>query len=153
MHAVTALDYDWIIPGLAQGSYPEPLRAPYDNGFDVVVFSAMELQPKRFRPPQGKTVILIPMDDTEYSPITLDDDRKLREISRSLARHIRAGRKVLTTCAQGRNRSGLLSALTIVRLGHASPDKAIQLVKRKRNAPSGEALTNIMFERYIRMQR
>ncbi len=149
---MSALDFDWIIPGLGQGSYPEPLIAPYEAGFDVVVFAAEELQPKRFRPPRGKTVILVPMDDTEYSPITYDDDRKLREISRGLARHIRAGRKVLTTCAQGRNRSGLLSALTMVRLGH-DPKKAIQTVKRKRNAPSGEALTNMMFERYILMQR
>lgn len=146
-----SLDFDWIMPNqLAQGSYPQPLRAPYDHGFDVVVFSAMELQPKRFRPPRG-TVILIPMDDTEYSPITWDDHKKLSQISSQLARHVKGGRKVLTTCAQGRNRSGLLSALTMVRLGH-DPKKAIATVKAKRNAPSGEALSNIMFERYILMQ-
>lgn len=145
-----ALDFDWIAPNLAQGAYPRPPLSAYEHGFDVVVFSAMELQPK-LRPPKGKTVFLVPMDDTEYRPITHEDAKKLLDIARKLARHVRGGRKVLTTCAQGRNRSGLLSALTLVKLGHR-PDRAIQMVKSKRRAPSGEALTNIMFERFILMQ-
>lgn len=149
-----ALDYDWIIPGLAQGSYPQPLQAAYDEGFHCVVFCAMELQPTRFRPPHGKSAILIPMDDNEYVPVTLDDAQRLNRIAADCANHIRRGHAVLTTCAQGRNRSGLISALTLWKLRHVrSPADAIKLVKAKRRAPSGEALTNLMFERYILMQR
>jgi protein-tyrosine phosphatase len=143
-----SLDYDWIAPGLAQGSLPRPAAAPFAEGFDVVVFCAMEAQPK-VQPPHGKVAILFPMDDNLYVPVTQEDAQELGKLAQALAQHIRAGRKVLTTCMEGRNRSGLVSALTLLRLGNTTPQRAISLVRSKRTKP---ALTNPMFERYILLQ-
>ena len=146
-----ALDFDWIIPGLAQGSYPKPLRAPFEQGFDVVVFCAMEAQPKRLRPPEGKSYILFPMDDNEYVPVSMDDAVKLNELAATLAAHLRAGKKLLVTCWEGRNRSGLVNALTLMKAARMPAQKAIATVRQKR--PSRDCLTNPMFERYLLLQR
>lgn len=145
-----ALDFDWIIPGLAQGSYPRPLRAPYEQGFDVVVFCAMEKQPKRLQPPEGKSAILFPMDDNLYTPVTLDDAEQLHQLAAKLASYLRGRQNVLVTCREGRNRSGIVSALTLMRYRRMSPEKAIETVRRNRSKP---ALTNPMFERYLLLQR
>ncbi|HEY5657332.1 MAG TPA: dual specificity protein phosphatase family protein [Myxococcota bacterium] len=144
-----ALDFDWIIPGLAQGSYPRPQGAPFDHGFDVIVWCAMEAQPTRLKPPAGKSSILFPMDDNPYVPITQNDARLLHGLADQLAKHVRAGRKVLVTCWEGRNRSGIVSALTLMRLKRMRPETAINTVRKQRRKPS---LTNPMFERYLLLQ-
>jgi hypothetical protein len=67
--------------------------------------------------------------------------RSVRDMGRTCADEVRAGGTVLTTCAEGRNRSGLLSVVTLMWLGFSAQD-AIQAV-RKGRGPT--ALTNPRF--------
>ncbi len=53
--------------------------------------------------------------------------------------------RVLVTCMQGRNRSGLVSALMLIRLG-ATADAAIRSIRRARV----NALTNEQFVLLLR---
>lgn len=139
----SSLEFNWIVPGLAQGSYPLPPAAALDS-FDTVVFAAMEAQP-RVTPPPRKEAILFPLDDNPYIPVSHREAGALRQLATKLARQIRSGRKVLVTCMEGRNRSGLIVGSILIALGHA-PRAAVELVKKRRSRP---ALTNPMFERYL----
>jgi protein-tyrosine phosphatase len=68
--------------------------------------------------------------------------REAFSIAGWLARRIREGRTVLVTCQQGRNRSGLVTALTLVALTGASGNRCARAVKARRHSPYGEALCN-----------
>lgn len=144
-----AHDYHWIIPGLAQGSYPDPPKSAFQT-FDVVVFCAEELQP-RIQPPPGKHMFKLPLDDDIYRPIPPEVSAILHQAAHSIATYLASGNKVLITCAQGVNRSGLMSALTLMYALRMSPRDAIKLIrsKRKTNDPDLYALCNPMFEQYL----
>ena len=58
-----------------------------------------------------------------------------------VARRVRSGERVLVTCAMGRNRSGLVSALALHFLTGISGAEAARLVKARRH----NALTNRYF--------
>ncbi len=60
--------------------------------------------------------------------------------------HWASGRRVLVRCAGGMNRSGLVTAMVLMRGGH-SADEAISLVRRGR---SEQALWNASFVAYLR---
>jgi hypothetical protein len=57
----------------------------------------------------------------------------------------KAGKRVLIRCQAGLNRSGLITALVLIRDGMAAAD-AIELIREKR---AGAALCNITFERWL----
>jgi protein-tyrosine phosphatase len=117
--------YSYLMPGgrLAQGSAP-PLgvRLP----FDVIVLAAMEYQPDL----PGYRVLRAPLDDGP------PPDRATRTVIRGAARrvadHVRAGNRVLVTCWQGRNRSGVIAGLALVDLG-LSGAEAARRIRRTRN--------------------
>jgi len=119
------LDYTYLLPGrLAQGSAPAVgVRVP----FDVIVLAAMEYQPPDL---PGYYVLHIPLDDGPRP------DRKtqayIRDAAREIARLVRMRHRVLITCWQGRNRSGVLSGLALVELG-VPPRTAIRRIRRLRN--------------------
>lgn len=56
-----------------------------------------------------------------------------------------SGRRVLIRCAGGMNRSGLVTALVLLRAGY-SADEAVALIKQRR---SPQALTNPSFLAYL----
>jgi len=58
----------------------------------------------------------------------------------------KSGRKTLVRCQAGWNRSGLLTALILIRDGY-SPEEAIRLIRKKR---SGKALSNEIFAEWLR---
>jgi len=62
--------------------------------------------------------------------------------SDKLASRVRSGRGVLSTCAVGLNRSGLCSALTVMKLSDHGPLSAIALVRAARGH---QALSNPLF--------
>lgn len=62
-----------------------------------------------------------------------------------LANHLRRGRSVLSSCAMGFNRSGLVTALTIIKLGVAPVD-AIRMVRQARG---DRALSNPAFVQMV----
>ena len=102
--------YSYLMPGgvLAQGSAPPAgVRLP----FDVIVLAAMEYQPDL----PGYEVIRVPLDDGP--PPNEATRRRIRAAAREIAARVRTGERVLVTCWQGRNRSGVLAGLALVNLG------------------------------------
>jgi protein-tyrosine phosphatase len=123
-----------IAPHLYQGGVDD-LASVRD--FDVVVLCAIERQfPDSTFP--GVSVYRCPLDDAELSTI---EWKRAVAASAFVAPLIRGGRRCLVTCQQGRNRSGLVSALTMHRLMGWSGHECVAHVKARRE----NALTNDSF--------
>ena len=128
--------YAHLMPGgyLAQGSAPPPgVRIP----FDVIVLAAEEYQPDL----PGYIVMHVPLDDGP--PPDMQVRARIREAAHEIANHVRAGRRVLCTCWQGRNRSGVLSGLALVELG-LPRHRAVRRIRQYRNG-----LTNQYFRAMV----
>jgi protein-tyrosine phosphatase len=138
------MDFNWIVPGLAQGSFPEPPESAFAH-FDVVVLAAEELQAPRARAPAGCFLFRLPLDDDIYRPVPPEVGDVLHQTGYALATYLAGGQRVLTTCAQGRNRSGILSALTLMYALRMPPHDAIKLIQSKRKW----ALSNTMFTQWL----
>ena len=107
-----SVGYSYLMPGglLAQGSVPPAgVRVP----FDVIVLAAMEFQDVDL---PGYEVIRVPLDDSGPPP-SLEEQAIIRQTASRIARRVRAGKRVLVTCHQGRNRSGVIAGLALVDLG------------------------------------
>lgn len=146
-------DFDQIHPGLFQGSYPK-LTKELLQQFDVIVYCAMEKQPKAAElrlVPRDKHVLGIPLDDDSHQPITREQAAFLIKLARQLAPHVRARRRVLVTCAMGLNRSGIVSALTLMAAtGCSGPTAVMSVRKHRRPADDGtRALFNPIFARFV----
>jgi protein-tyrosine phosphatase len=121
--------YSFLIDGLAQGSAPPTnVRLP----FDTIVLSAKEYQPRM----PGYDVLYVPLDDSEPT----DAERAwIRRVASEVAHRVRSGERVLVTCWQGRNRSGVIAGLALVELGMPR-SQAIRRIRALRNG-----LTNPYF--------
>ena len=74
------------------------------------------------------------------------DDRSYQALADEAAEHIQSGKGgVLTHCYGGRNRSGLLSALILMRLTGCTGAEAVRTVQRNRKG----SLVNEHFVRYL----
>jgi len=140
-----SIDASRIVSGLYQGSIPATGGAARRSGFHVIVLCAEEYQP-RGHEFEGPLVVHAPMDDGKITP-------ELWETAVQAATHVakarRAGKRVLVTCAAGRNRSGLVSALSLMMLEGLSGRRAVALVKSKRQ----DALTNPYFVKALEKLR
>ena len=74
------------------------------------------------------------------------DPALLRSLAQLGARSIEGGIPVVSMCEMGRNRSGLMAALIVMRLRTISGAEAIRMV-RERNP---EAIANQWFEEFLR---
>ncbi len=109
---------------LAQGGAPpEGVRIP----FDVIVLAAREWQPEL----RGYEVIRAPLTD-EGPPPTEAERALIRASAKQVAKRIREGKRVLSTCWKGRNRSGVIAGLALVELG-MPPRLVVQQIRRLRN--------------------
>lgn len=137
------MGYSYIIePVLAQGSFPVP-GTPLHGIFDTLVLCAVELQyPASMYP--GVTVLHVPLDDTDHP--TPQEIQLAIQAGENVAARLRAGQKVLSTCAQGRNRSGEVDGVALVNLGMTAHD-AVQLIQARRR----NALTNTTFVRILEL--
>jgi protein-tyrosine phosphatase len=121
---------------LAQGSMPpQGVHLP----FDVIVLAAMEYQPEL----PGHEVLHVPLDDSGPPP-TRHERRLIRDNAHRIARRLRAGKRVLVTCRQGKNRSGVLAGLALVHLGLPGPEAA-ERIQRLRGG-----LTNVYFREIVK---
>lgn len=137
-----------IAPGLWMGSLPPPGRALAHAGFHVLALTACEHQrPELY---EGLEVLCIDLDD-DGKPLPGKHVEEAFVLSDRLARRARAGRAVLITCAQGRNRSGLITALTLARMTGLSGTEAMRAVQERRRSPFGGALQNPQFNRLLRL--
>jgi protein-tyrosine phosphatase len=124
--------YSYLLRGgqLAQGSAPpRAVRLP----FDAVVLAAKEYQPNL----PGHDVLHVPLNDGP--PPTRAERALIRRSANEVARRVRAGQRVLVTCWQGRNRSGVIAGLALVELGLPGA-QAAQRIRQARNG-----LTNPYF--------
>jgi protein-tyrosine phosphatase len=136
------LDASLIVPGLYQGSAPAPGPELARLGFKGLILCADEYQlPAEAFP--GLRVIHAPNDDSGREPTRLEIFRAWRAAA-VVAQEVARRRAVLVTCAQGRNRSGLVSALALCLMGMKGRD-AIALVRARR----ANALTNPAFNAYL----
>lgn len=143
-------DYNWIVDGkLAQGAYPGAHPGLF-QAFDVIVYVAKEGQPKIHTPP-GKLALYCPMEDDIYRPVPPAVGAALHKTADVCAKQAGWGKKVLITCMQGKNRSGLLMGLTILKMFPSyTPEQAITLIRRRRKLGGGDiALANTMFAQYL----
>lgn len=133
------LDATRLASGLYQGSAPRSAQAVLAAGFGTLVLTAHEVQPPE-HVLMGLEALRCPLADDPTRPLTEAEWRAVKSCAEAVARRVRARQRVLVTCAQGRNRSGLVSALSLVLLGWRPAD-AVRHIQRTRSF----ALTNPRF--------
>lgn len=117
-----------------------------DPKIDVICLMAREIQPDGF--PDNFEIVRQGINDrddlssAEYKSILGKADK----VSDTLADHIRDGRQVLSSCAAGLNRSGLVSAMTLMKLANMQPAEAVYTVRKNRGP---EALFNPTFVKML----
>ena len=137
------LDTNRIVSGLYQGAFPAPGHAVRDARFDVLVLCASEVQLSADRYP-GVAVVHCPLWDGELKPAEWE---LAKRAANAVARAMLQQKRVLVTCAAGRNRSGLVTALALHLITGKSGAECVRHVVRCRtNAP---ALTNFSFVRAL----
>lgn len=148
------LDANCVVGTLFQGSFPNP--GPFvGQTFDVLVLCAKELQPMAAAYPKVR-VLYCPLDDSG-KPMTREEMRRTAKTAKLVRTALDLGQRCLVTCAMGLNRSGLVSALSLmmpVQRGHLvrttpsclSSDQAIALVRKARGM---WALSNMEFVRTL----
>lgn len=141
-HDGTSALWNVVAPGLYVGSKPAHGRHP----FDVIVLAAEEYQPHATRFP-GVEVIHVPLDDAPWRDMRADEIAGALAAGKAVAQHLRAGKRVLVTCAMGLNRSSLVAAIAMHEVYGMSADEIVSRIRRAR----GEwALSNPNFERLLR---
>lgn len=137
------IDADEIAPGLWMGSAPPFGDALARAGFTVLALCAREHQPHERHHP-GVVLARAALED-DGSSMMRWHVREAFSIAGWLARRIREGHVALVTCQQGRNRSGLVTGLTLAALTGQSGAKCARAVKARRHSPFGEVLCNREF--------
>ena len=131
--------FDEVAPGLYVGSAP-PAGAsfPLDH-IKVLVLCAKEYQPSAQVFP-GLEVIRVPLDDAGRPPTSAEVQGAIQAAGEVYSR-LAQGKRVLVTCMQGRNRSGLTAALAM-RMAGATASRAVKAVRKARGS---DALSNPYF--------
>ena len=137
------LDASEVAPGLYIGSKPAHGRHP----FDVIVLAAEEYQPHASRFP-GSEVIYMPLDDAPLRDMRPEEIAGAVRAGHAVARHLRAGRRALVTCAMGLNRSSLVAAIAMHEVHGMSANEIITRIRRARGT---WALSNPNFEKLLRV--
>lgn len=128
--SAVSLDASRVQGELYQGSLPQQGQHVRRAGFDVLVLCAEEYQPDDYLFP-GVRVVRLPMADIPVR-LTPREVRTLRMAARDLAYALKRGDRVLVTCAAGLNRSGLVTAATMLEQGSATPAEAIRRIRAAR---------------------
>ena len=138
------LDATPIYRGLYQGGKPPGPASLLRAGFPRLVLCAREIQPagEELRPLR---YLRVPLQDDPTTPLSDRDWRRAMGAACSVARYVAAGERVLVTCAQGRNRSGLVTAIALHVLTRWPPDECIAFIRRRRP----NACTNPQFNRAL----
>lgn len=139
------IDATEIIPKLLYiGSAPSIGHALRNADFHVLVLCASEYQPPD-RDFPGVQVIHCPLEDVAGEiPSEAARDRLCYAVNVA-AKSVRNGRKVLASCLQGRNRSGLVVALVVAELTGCSGTAARRYVQSLRE----HSLTNYTFTEFL----
>ena len=133
-----------IVPGLWQGGYPKRPASLSRQGIDMLVLAAREIQPPWETFPPGLEVVYAPMHDVDGGP-SEDEAQIALSAASDVSRALDEGKTVLTSCAMGINRSGLINALVLMAREGLS---GLDAVRRVRAARPG-ALSNGSFVRWL----
>jgi len=95
---------------------------------DLFIHCAGEIEPNV--PNAASEIIWLKLDDSR--PITTKELSLAYAAASRAADEIRAGHKVLISCAHGINRSALVAGLTLKQLGWTG-ERAIRLMRRRRS--------------------
>ena len=134
--------------GLYMGGFPHDPSDIAARDFGLLVICAREVLDALGEPSEEETAdtygcatLHAPFDDDELTPEV--DGLALRAAD-VVASVLRRGDKALVTCNQGRNRSGLVAGLALLRLRpDLSGPQVVNMIKTRRAAPCGQAaLTN-----------
>lgn len=121
------LDATKLATKLYQGSYPYSAVRP--QGFHVLVLCAEELQ----RRPEEPDVLTLrcPLRD-DGSPFTQRDWHRALRTADQVVELLLRRRRVLITCAQGRNRSGLVAGIVLYRITPMSGAECVRHIQSLR---------------------
>jgi hypothetical protein len=123
-----------------------------NENIDLLILAAREYQPEFIDNACGgftaSKKVYIPMKDTIFfTPGKFKQTVKRANAAADLASdYLVSGKNVLSTCAAGWNRSGLISGLTLLRLTSFSGRQIVNLIKRNR---CRSALSNPLFAAVI----
>jgi protein-tyrosine phosphatase len=140
---VAYTDADEVAPRLYVGSKPPPGQHPQ---YDAIVLAAIEYQPPAHLFP-GTEVIHAPFDDAPGRLMRNDEIVTAVKAAARVARRLRAGRRLLVTCAMGLNRSALIAAIAMHDVYGMRADEIIRRIRRVRGMG---ALSNPNFEKLLR---
>ena len=115
---------------LWMGGHPPVGAGLAEYGIDALVLAAKEFQPAAELFPD----ILVhhaPMDDT-YAGMPHGDADRAVQAALQTAKWLKEGKRVLSTCWQGRNRSGVIAALALMLHEKKTPEEAISLIRASR---------------------
>jgi protein-tyrosine phosphatase len=133
-----------IAPKLYQGSLPPFGGDLAEKGFCTLVLCAEEWQPGAGLFP-GVEVLYCPYAD-RAALMSREQWLLIEHTARRVARRVKAEKRTLVTCAAGRNRSGLVTALALTEIYGCSGEEATRWVQRERE----DALSNVTFVEYLR---
>jgi hypothetical protein len=132
-----------VVPGLSMGGHDvrgqSPTACVVSDEFDLVVSLATR---QGSGPAPGVEHVVARLADAVLDAPARD---RVRELGGVVAAAVGADRRVLVRCSGGLNRSGVVVADALVRLGHP-PHQAVRLV---RSARGPWALTNPGFVDYL----
>lgn len=114
-----------------------------DDSWDYIVSAYVDTKNNRSWPSCDQRIV--PFSDTEEG---LDDKTwdRIKSAVEAVVDHWSEGQKVLVRCQAGFNRSGLIMALVLMKLGFT----AEVAIKRLRDRRSSYVLVNPVFEEYVR---
>jgi len=131
------LDVTRLAARLYQGSYPRtPIRP---CGFQVLVLCAKELQQRA--PEAGLRVLHCPLDDRADVSFSRSEWLRANRVAEEVVDLLGRGARILTTCAEGRNRSGLVNGLVLYRISALNGAECVEHIRQRRAG----ALTNEQF--------
>lgn len=154
VHYVPFDDERWneIIPGLFMGGHAyDPIQKFSSVPRAVVVTDEFDAVVSLFRgaavcgPSAGVPHIVYEINDDKEHGLDSGDLFMVELVADLVADAVKAGKKVLVRCEAGYNRSGLVVAFALMKMGYR-PDGAINLIREKR---SRHALCNEHFVKYI----
>ena len=119
-----------ITAKISQGSAPPYGDAVRDAGFNVLVLCAVEFQPATKKFP-GIEVLRCPIADVDMTQAIWT---RATRTAQEIAARVQRGQRVLTTCAFGWNRSGLVDALALCELNGISGREAVKRIRKAQRA-------------------
>lgn len=125
-----AVAASYIAPRLYMGRRPPEGNTLASFGYTDLVLCAMEWQRPAKQFPRV-AVYQCPLDDSADG-MTSEEQRRARAVGGYVGALLRAGHRVLVTCNEGRNRSGLVTAIALMTLGYPV-EQAIAIVRMRRN--------------------